>query len=513
MNRSLAEAIGQLIVGKVPGSELDDETKDCLKTGTIGGITIFKENVLSLEQLMKLTDSIRLQSWHPAYIAVDQEGGPVQRLDEILSPLPSMMALGRLNDSQRLKLLIGLAGKQLRLLGFNCVLAPVLDINTNPANPIIGTRAFSESKETVSRLGASVMRSYLEAGVLPVAKHFPGHGDTSIDSHLALPKLDHSIERLEDVELYPFRENLLTTPAILVAHLWVECIDKEELPATLSHNICTKLLKEELGFQNLVVSDDMLMKAITNKWGLEEACVRGIEAGLDLLLVCSGAQDAKAVHKAIMKAVEDGRISQERIMVSCRARQAALKRLPQYEEMERARRLNVLNKSVKASEDMIVDSSASAIELSRGIPKTVFLGDEPIHLYVPELARYPLNYCRWLKTEIPALEDRIVEHRYTVSPAEEECKTLASTCQGNCILVSFRSSNNPGQIRLAHELRQVSKERLLIASDVPYDLDLIQEWDSAVAVFDPTELAVRAFAKLIARQMAKQAGACDACGR
>ena len=508
MKSTIEEAVGQLIIGKVPGTELDAETKHCLKSGTISGITVFKENVVSQEQLMDLCDAVRKLSWHPALIAVDQEGGAVQRLDEIVSPLPSMMALGNLDDVERLKLVITIAGKQMRLLGFNCVFAPVLDCNTNPANPIIGTRAFGADPDKVARLSAAVMRTYLDAGVLPVAKHFPGHGDTACDSHLELPRLSHSLERLEEIELRPFCENLLTTPAILVAHLWVECFDKDELPATLSHKICSELLKDKLGYQNLVVSDDMLMKAITNKWGLAEASVRALAAGIDLLLICSGPDDARAVHQAVCEAIKSGRISEERILAACRAKKAALNKLAPFAETERSRRLALLKKSVAASEPLLLETSSAAIDLSRGIPREVFAGTAEISIFVPQSPRYKFNFVEALLAEMPDLKGRLLEQRYSLSPDADEIKTLADKCKERCVLVTFRSTVNKGQLDLAASLYARSKERLLVASDIPYDLDLITDWDNAVSLFDPSDLAVRAFAK----QMAKRHISCQHCG-
>lgn len=504
MSASLSEAIGQLIIGKVQGVELDDGNKACLKNGTIGGITLFKENVESIEQLMNLCDAIRLFSFHPKFIAVDQEGGPVQRLDHIISPIPSMMALGQLEDLSRLNMVINIAARQLSLLGINCVLAPVLDINTNPANPIIGTRAFSSAPDKVAKLGAAVIRSYMDAGLLPVAKHFPGHGDTDMDSHLALPKLSCSRERLEEIELYPFKENLLLTPAILIAHLWIECLDPgETLPSSLSYNVCTKLLKEDLAYQRLLVSDDMLMKAITNKWGLAEACVRAIEAGLDLLLVCSSADDCMLAHTALMAAVKNGRISEERIAQSIRARNAALKMLPAHDEIERGRRVAAMQKSIAAAEPVMTEASTAAIELSRGIPRIIFLAESRIDLFVPEHPRYPLNYFDELLAELPSLKGRLVEHRYPLSPSAADIEKMQSACGDNCILASFRARINKEQLALAEALREKSKRHLLIASDVPYDLDVLPDWDDAVCVFDPSDLAVKAFAKLMKKQLSQ----------
>lgn len=500
MNSKLSKAIGQLIIGKVPGTDLDEDTRSCLKNGIISGITLFKENIASPEQVMALCDAIYRNSFHPAIVTADQEGGAVQRLEGVASPLPSMMAIGRLADIERTKLVIALSAKQLRLLGLNCVLAPVLDVNTNPANPIIGTRSFGETTEIVSKLGATVIRTYLEAGVLPVAKHFPGHGDTSLDSHLELPTLEHSKERLYEIELSPFRDNLIITPAMLVAHLWVKCIDEEEIAATLSRNIITELLKKEMGFQNLVFSDDMLMKAITKKWGLADACVKAVSAGLDQLLVCSNPDDARTVHGAIVEAVKSGKISEQRIEQAVLSRTAALNKIPELENFDRARRISALTKSIAAAQDMLMETSASAIEVTRGLYRPVLNKEGQIDVFVPRSNRYDLNFTAELSKEIPTLAGRLIEHRFSLNPDESEISSLLEVCGSTCMLITFRASINRKQIDLANRLAEKCQDRLLIASDIPYDLDIICGWDNAMAIFDPSDLAVSAFARRISKQ-------------
>lgn len=501
--KELEQAIGQLIIGKVPALELDEGNKDCLRKGIISGITVFKENVQSQEQLMDLCDSVKRFSFHSPVIAVDQEGGAVQRLDDIISPLPSMMAIGRLKDAgETLKMLINLSGKQLRLLGINCVFAPVLDVNTNPRNPIIGTRALGDDPTQIAKLGRQIIAAYLEAGVLPVAKHFPGHGDSDIDSHLALPVLEHELERLKKIELVPFVENIETSPAILVAHLWIKCLDPDEiLPATLSTKVTSELLKEKLGFKNLVVSDDMLMKAIGNEWGLAEACIKGVEAGLDLLLVCSGADDALSVHEALVKAVETGRLERSRIDAAVRAREIALARLPEFERIERDKKLSILARSMAASEKLLVECSSAAISLDRGIPREIFRQEGIIDILIPESPRYRLPYKETLCAELPQLADKLKEHRYSINPGEEEIRKLEEACGENCILVTFRACINKEQIKLADRLYEKTRNRLLIAADIPYDLDYIVDWENAVSICDPSDLAVRAFAHLMAQQL------------
>lgn len=501
MTQTLEESVGQLIIGKVPAKVLDDDNKDCLKHGITSGITIFSENVESREQVIELTDAVRLFSRHPAIIAVDQEGGAVQRLDKIITPIPSMMAMGKLNDKERLDLVIGLAGKQMRLLGINCVFAPVLDVNTNARNPIIGTRAFGSNPALVADLGAAVIRSYIDSGVLPVAKHFPGHGDSDVDSHLTLPKLNHDMERLESIELFPFRENLLIAPAMMVAHLWITALNKDPLPASLSPEVVSDLLREQMGYQNLLVSDDMLMKAIGNTWGLEEACVRAIAAGLDLLLVCSNAADARKVNEAIVSAVRSGRIPEERIQRAARARQAALNKIPAHDEMDKARRLSILEKSVSASDPIVLDSSFKALE-TRGFPRRAFAVAEPIHLFIPQHDRYQLKFRESLLELLPEMEIHLVEHRYKFNDmTDAQCAEMARNSGQNCVLFTFRAVINRQQLKLAEYLQEQAPNRLLVACDIPYDLDILQDWENTVAIHDPSDLGVRAFAQLVARQL------------
>lgn len=501
MTQTLEESVGQLIVGKVPAKILDDDNKDCLKRGITSGITIFSENVESREQVVELTDAVRLFSRHPAIIAVDQEGGAVQRLEKIITPIPSMMALGKLNDKERLDLVIGLAGKQMRLLGINCVFAPVLDVNTNARNPIIGTRSFGSIPTLVADLGATVIKSYIESGVLPVAKHFPGHGDSDVDSHLALPKLNHDMQRLEEIELLPFRENLLIAPAMMVAHLWITALNEQPLPASLSPEVISNLLRDQMGYQNLLFSDDMLMKAIGNEWGLEEACVRAVAAGLDMLLVCSNAEDGRKANAAIVQAVQSGRIPEERIQRAIRTRQAALNKIPAHDEMEHKRRLAVLEKSVAASDPIVLDTSFKSLH-QQGSPRRAFAVAEPIHLFVPQHDRYPLNFREALLTLLPEMEIHLVEHRYKFNDlSDEQCAELAAKSGQNCVLFTFRAVINRQQLKLAEYLEKHAPNRLLVACDIPYDLDVLPEWENAVAIHDPSDLGVRAFAQLIARQL------------
>ena len=284
----------------------------------VGGLILFNRNLRSPEEIAALTEELRAHAAEPLLIAVDQEGGRVNRL-----PLPGLtfsgnMALGVLDDVERTREVARAIGEQLAALGIDVDFAPSLDVNNNPQNPIIGVRSFGEEPEHVARHGVAAVQGFLEAGILPVVKHFPGHGDTQADSHLELPVQPADRARLDAVELLPFRRALRAgAPAVMTTHIRFPRLDAE-LPATLSRPILTGILREELGFDGLVVTDCLEMRGITDHWGPEEAAVLAIEAGADMLLVCHTLETQNRMRDALCAAVRSGRLTEERLRDSLR---------------------------------------------------------------------------------------------------------------------------------------------------------------------------------------------------
>jgi beta-N-acetylhexosaminidase len=222
----------------------------------------------------------------PLLVAVDQEGGRVARLGAPVLRLPPMRQLAALADVGLTERAAELLGGQLRALGFTMDFAPVLDVDTNPDNPVIGDRSFGTTPEQVIEQAFAFGRGLAAAGVLACGKHFPGHGDTDLDSHLALPRLAHDRARLDRVELAPFRAARGQLPAIMTAHVVFDCL-KPGVPATLAREVVTDLLRGELRYEGLIISDDLEMKAVADHYGVEQAACLAIEAGCDALLVCS----------------------------------------------------------------------------------------------------------------------------------------------------------------------------------------------------------------------------------
>jgi beta-N-acetylhexosaminidase len=329
MRESLRQAGQRLMVGFF-GQEPSADVRALIRDFGVGHVILFARNVDSPEQVAELVrelSSVARDSGHdlPLMVAVDQEGGRVARLREPWTVWPSLRAVGRLaSESYAQKMARALAA-ELEACGIRWDFAPVVDVDTNPKNPVIGDRSFGADPALVGRLGAAFIRGLQEEGVAACAKHFPGHGDTEVDSHLALPVVSHPRPRLEEVELPPFRAAVAAGVAsIMTAHVLLPELD-ERLPATLSPRIVEAMLREEMKYEGVVVSDDLEMKAISKGFGAGEAAVLAAQAGCDLLPVCKTPDAQVAAAEALVRAWEDGRIS-------AKAMDAAVLRLRRLKE-------------------------------------------------------------------------------------------------------------------------------------------------------------------------------------
>ncbi len=312
---SLEDKLGQLLMMGIEGAAATDEELKLISQGKIGGVILFQRNIVDSDQvntLLKSLNDANSDNVLPLFIGIDEEGGRVTRLSGIFKNLPSVSVLGDLDD-QELSYFYGYTqALKLKTLGINLNFSPVLDVNSNPSNPVIGDRAISRDPEISARNGNSIIRGMSEAGIIPVGKHFPGHGDTSVDSHSALPRIEKDIEELFGFEFIPFIETINGgLPAIMVGHLLIEAVD--DLPATLSVNTISELLRGQLGFNGVVFSDDMTMGAITDNHTIDEAVVEFIKAGGDTALVCHGVEPVQKSIQRLDLSIQEGSISEERI--------------------------------------------------------------------------------------------------------------------------------------------------------------------------------------------------------
>lgn len=286
---SIRQAAGQVILAGFDGTtEAPPELRERAKRGELGGYVLFKRNLGTMDEVAALNRRLLDDSMKefPLCLSLDQEGGRVARLKTPVITLPAMQKVATLGDATLTKRAGAILGAQLRALGFTLDFAPVLDINTNPANPVIGDRAFGTDAETVITHALAFAAGLHEGGVQSCGKHFPGHGDTELDSHLALPKLSHDRARLEKVELAPFRAAAGHIPSIMTAHVIFESLDSA-VPATLSQKVITGLLREELKYDGVIISDDLEMKAVADHYKISDSACLAIEAGCDALLICS----------------------------------------------------------------------------------------------------------------------------------------------------------------------------------------------------------------------------------
>ena len=313
--RDLRRTVGQLAIVGFDGQELPPETRALAREFDLGGVIYFARNVESPEQVAELSRRSReLARETPLWISVDQEGGRVARLRRPFTEWPPMNTLGRSGNEQLAERFARALARELRAVGVNLDYAPVLDIHTNPQNPVIGDRAFAEKAEDVARFARVVIRALQSEGIAACGKHFPGHGDTSTDSHLELPVLEHAPDRFDAVELVPFRAAVDEDVAcIMTAHVLVPAFDAQ-LPATLSSRVVDAILKKRLGYRGIVISDDLDMKAISATWTPAESMVAALAAGCDAVLLCAPKPDEQAeALEAVIHAVENRRLPMSRI--------------------------------------------------------------------------------------------------------------------------------------------------------------------------------------------------------
>ena len=283
---SLERLCGQLILGGFASHELPVEYAAALRSGRRAGAILFKRNLPDCKAAFALTQQLSQSAGTlPPLIAIDQEGGRVARLGAPLLQPPSMRTLARSGDVELIEAVAAALGQQLAALGFNLNFAPVLDVDSNPENPVIGDRAFGSVPDQVVRGARAVCSGLLKARIIPCGKHFPGHGDTWIDSHIALPTVAHDLERLERIEFAPFRAMLGELPSIMSAHVVYTALDPT-LPATLSYRALAGLARDQMGFAGAIFSDDMEMGAIAARFAIEDSAVGAVRAGCDMLLIC-----------------------------------------------------------------------------------------------------------------------------------------------------------------------------------------------------------------------------------
>ncbi len=494
---SLEQKVAQLIHVDVPGLELDAETIAHLEQHAFHGVILFAHNVLDREQVVRLVDKIHDTLAIVPWISIDQEGGLVDRVRfPEMSLSPGLMALGATDDPARVEAAHRIMGRELADLGVHIDFAPCLDVNVNPHNPIIGARSLGENPERVGELGRAAIRGLRQGGVAACAKHFPGHGDTSMDSHMALPTVAHPRERLEQVELAPFRAAVAEeVEAMMTAHIVFPAYDS--LPATLSKTILTDLLRKEMGYQGVIVTDSLSMKAIADHYGMGEATVRSVEAGADLVLALGPIADQRAAFQALLEAARSGRISEGRLDESLE-RLFALKRRfhnrpnlkPGFDQVAHAREMREIaaaGVTVVRNEDLLPLRPGKVLVLTPDLLPLTPLGE--------------MATSTSLATFMHAHQGEVMDQKFHFSgisgPAHHEVVARAAEADTVVLALYARNRLSDPQRELAEAVLAANPRTVLVSLSSPYLLLDLPQAQACVLGYNYTPLTLEAVAEVL----------------
>lgn len=313
---TLEEKVGQLIIAGFSGVDISDHTVELINKYKVGGFILFSRNIEDERQTLELLNQLKLENSNndiPLFLSIDEEGGKVSRLPNSYVKIPEAIKFGDIDNKSISYELGEILGKRVKTLGFNLNFAPVLDIYSNKENIVIGSRAYGTTIEKVKNNGIQVMEGIRSTKVIPAVKHFPGHGDTSMDSHVDLPRVNKTLVELESLELIPFKKAIENeAEMVMIAHILYPAID-EHYPATMSKSIIQDVLRNKMKYEGVVVSDDMTMGAILKNYSLEEGVLQFIKSGGDIALVCHGKDNPVLVINNIIDAVNSGEISEDEV--------------------------------------------------------------------------------------------------------------------------------------------------------------------------------------------------------
>lgn len=508
---TMKEKIGQMLMVGFEGLTPDAIIGGLLQNHFIGGVVFFSRNLDNPEQAFALTKKLQQMAADatgiPLWIGTDQEGGMVVRLRQGISQLPAAMALGAARDPLLLYEAAKGTAKELKLLGINMNFAPVVDINVNPRNPIIDVRAYGDEAELVAELGIAAMLGFQDGGIVSVIKHFPGHGDTEVDSHAELPVVRHSLERLRSVELVPFRRCARAgAEAVMTAHVGIPLLSGGlSVPATHSHEVLTGLLREELDFKGLIVTDCMEMNAVTQGIGVGEAVVRAVLAGADLLLVSHTYESQLEAAAALEHAVADGRLPEDRI-------DASVERILLLKEL----RIGELRERSWEETQTYLDHSQTlrTIKLLRQKSITM-MNREPnfcqLSSEVDTLVLWPQMAAACKSEDEPIYDDtlgsflyplmkaKFMERLYGTSPSTDEIADLVSGAEGygQIVVGIFHTASNHGQTVLVHKLLAGGNKVIPISLRNPVDLAAFPEAKGFLACYEHHPLTLQALSSVL----------------
>jgi beta-N-acetylhexosaminidase len=510
---TVSELVGQKLLLAFHGFEqLSPEIVESIRKYKPGGFTLFRSlNIDSLPQVRQLTGLLqavaRDHDLPPFLICADQEGGQLMAVGEC-TPLPGNMALGAAGSVELARQAGIVLGSELAALGINVNYAPCADVNINPKNPVIGTRSFGDDPALVGVLAAAVIDGIQSQGVAATAKHFPGHGDTHTDSHLGLPVLTHDMARLKAVELPPFAAAIKAgVKMIMTAHVGLQALDgSSPPPATLSPHVISRLLRQEMGYTGVIVSDAMDMHAIRQGEALREDVLRAAQAGIDLLLITSDPKDHARAYESLVHAVQNGQL-QKGSMDESVARIMELKNWitshttpPDLSVIRSAEHLRVA--------DEIAERSITLVRDRANLIPIQLAPEKRIAVVIPE--PQDLTPADTSSTIKPALAEAIKPFHTQVdgfsipfSPNDDEQAAIIDRLRSYDLIIAgtINASASPNQAVFVQQLLNTGIPLIVIALRLPYDLEVFPQADTYLCTYSILEPAMKAAAKALFGQI------------
>ena len=492
MEMTVRQMLGQKLIFGFHGTTLSEEFKQLIREYKIGNVILFLRNVESADQLRRLCAEIQnliLEvTGYPAFIVIDQEGGMVSRLPADAVNVPGAMAISATDHPDNARKAAQITIRQLQGLGINFNMAPVLDVNSNPANPVIGVRNLSDDPIRVAEYSEAAVRAYENTGVFCCGKHFPGHGDTNVDSHLGLPRIDKTLEELEQTELIPFRRCIEAgIPAVMSSHILFPNIEKENIPGTMSRTIITDILKNRLGFKGLVFSDCLEMQAIQTYYGTAKGAVAAFKAGIDLAELSKTMSLMRDTAEAVNEAAERGEFDMEELRESVEKILAVKKNMVVKPEPEQS--------NLPEDRETVQAMYREAITCCSGTPprsdeKTFFCGcgnyrASQVGNPEADLISFP-EYMAGAFGGGSAVISR--------NPDEQEIRTVveAASRYERIVLGTINAHLYRSQLTLAEALAATGKELTVVALRNPYDIPELPECACKIVAYDYSAACFRA---------------------
>lgn len=508
---TLKEKIGQVVICGFQGTKFSDELQQLIKEYKLGNVILFTRNIENVKQMhdlnMQIHKSIIDEVGIMPFISIDQEGGMVTRIMKEATFFPGNMTLGATGNYEYAYNVGKIMGEELRSIGVNMNLAPSLDVNNNPLNPVIGVRSYSDDPEVVAKFGRNYILGLQSTGVIATAKHFPGHGDTNVDSHRGLPVILHDKERLENLELVPFKRCLNDCNAIMSAHILFKAYEDSDLPGTLSKKVITDLLRKKFEYKGLIISDCMEMKAIDEKYGAPRGALMGLKAGLDQVMISATFSKQVEAFKIIEEAVLSNELPieelDEKVERILKAKENNYKTIEEnfFNKTWKEKKEILLKKESKDFVSKIVDLSLTKVRgkdlyLNK---KTLIIATEPFAMTIAEDELSDRSIVSAIKES--GLDVDTIKINMDLSEEEIENILLKAKYYEQVLVCTYNATLYKKQALLINKLNNVCEELFVLSTRSPYDIYQFRACKNYLCLYEYTPNSVMTLVRYLKKEI------------